>query len=91
MALFTSGKVKCLHTTGRVSIVAITDDQTGTDELFNMSSFVDGQSVSAQILHSMWLSILRDAYEAGNQVTIFHKETSGLIDELQIGINPTIV
>lgn len=84
-----TGTVTCLHI-GETSAFTTIQDAGGVKETFILW-FNPGVQIPAdlnaftRVLHSMWVSLLREARAAGLPVTVSHPTNSAEITSVQLG------
>jgi hypothetical protein len=87
MAL-TTGKVDCLNIGDDFGFVGIIEDGTGDSEAFIIWFAPSEPSAFTRVLHSMWLSMLREALTTGDQVQISHADDGAFILGLRVNKSP---
>lgn len=82
MALTTGRPVQLIvaDSVGKVNVV---DETDGVVEGFLLWSRRPAD-VADRIVHSMWVSLCRDAIVAGKRVTITHGDSSSTVDAVQL-------
>ena len=84
-----TGTVVCVRVSESSAFTTI-EDANGVQESFALW-FLPGLSVPpdltafTRVLHSMWVSLLREAHSSGKPVTIVHPENSAAISSLGLG------
>jgi hypothetical protein len=84
-----TGTVVCVRVAEASAFTTI-EDATGEQESFVLW-FLPGDAIPAEltaftrVLHSMWISLLREAHSSGSPVTIVHPDNSAEISELELG------
>jgi hypothetical protein len=91
MALIT-GSVRCISVSDIAAFTTIRDAATATDETLILW-FAPGSGGGTppdltsftRILHSMWISLLRDAHANNLTVTVVHPNNSAAISSVRLG------
>jgi hypothetical protein len=88
----TTGTVRCVQASEFAGF-ALIEDAAGERESFILW-FNPGTSIPSEltpftrVLHSMWISLLREGLTNGANVTIFHSEDSAEVTNIQLGDVP---
>lgn len=87
-----TGTVRCLQVTDDFAFTMI-DPAAGLSEIFILWWFPGTgggipQDITAysRIMHSMWVSLLREAHANGLNVTILHPDASAVVTTVRLGV-----
>lgn len=85
-----TGTVQCIRVSEGAGFTSIQDAATGETEAFILwfapgSGIPDEVTAFTRILHSQWISLLREAHTHGQSVTVFHPEGSAEVTAIQLG------
>jgi|1186.fasta_scaffold517643_2 hypothetical protein len=85
---FTTGVVRCVFTADDSGFTTITDNQTATNETLVLWFAPREITEFTRVLHSMWISQLREAMAGGIQVTLAHGDNDATVTSVQLGVVP---
>jgi hypothetical protein len=80
----TIGRVECIQVADDFSFVGIREDGTNDFEAFIVWFAPELPTAFMRLLHSMWLSMLREAFTTGARVRIVHDADSAFIRNLEL-------
>lgn len=83
------GKVRCVRVNETAGFLTIEDEGTGEMEVFILwllpgSSIPSSLTSFTRIVHSMWLSLIRQARDDDLTVTVVHPDNSAEVVALQL-------
>ena len=81
------GTVECVHI-GDDSAFCRLRDSGGSDETFILWFNVSNPSAFTRVMHSMWVSLLRDAMTQGFSVRVSHATNDARVQTLQVNAPP---
>ena len=84
----TSGRVACVEVGDDYGFTTIQDPATGEHETFVLWFAPSDVSAFTRIVHSMWVSILKEAFAGNLDVTLVHPADSGLVAGVRLGTIP---
>ncbi len=74
-----TGIVDCINVADDQGFVSIIDNETDMVETFIIWSSPRDPSAFTRVMHSMWISFLRDSLDSGRNVTVTTLSTGALI------------
>jgi hypothetical protein len=83
-----TGTVRCIRVAEGAGFTAIQDAVTGETEAFILwfgTSIPDELTAFTRVLHSQWVSLLREAHTHNQTVTVVHPDGSAEVTALQVG------
>jgi len=87
----TTGTVGCMRLSDTAGFMNIVNPATGRRETFILwflpgpGGIPDELNSFTRILHSMWVSLVREAISNNLSVTVHHDDNSSVVRELQLG------
>jgi hypothetical protein len=82
-----TGTVSCVQLFDDGGFTQIVDPTTQEKEVFILWFAPPEVSAFERILHSMWVSLLREALVNGLTVTITHADAQAQIENVQLGVS----
>lgn len=80
----TIGRVECIQVAEDACFVGIKEEMSNVLEAFIVWFAPELPTAFTRLLHTMWLSMLREAFTTGDLVKIFHHPDSAYINNLEI-------
>jgi hypothetical protein len=86
-----TGTVRCIHV-GDIAAFTTIEETSGDTETFilwfapGLGGIPDELTSFTRIMHSMWISLLRDAHTNGLRVTVVHPSGSAEVLGLRLGV-----